>query len=46
MKLLKTGSLLLIAVYFVQFILSSYLNIPDSPNKKIKFPYKAASLTK
>ena len=46
MKLLKTGSLLLIAVYFVQFILSSYLNIPDSPNKKIKFPYKAAGLTK
>ncbi len=46
MKSLKTGSLLLIAVYCLQFMLSAYLNIPDSPSKKIKFPYKAAGLTK
>jgi uncharacterized protein (DUF1800 family) len=45
MKPLKIGSLLLIAAYYLQVLLSSYINIPDSPNKKIKFPYKAAGLS-
>jgi uncharacterized protein (DUF1800 family) len=44
-KSLITGSLLLIIAYCLQVLLSSYLNIPDSPNKKIKFPYKAAGLS-
>ncbi len=46
MKSFKTGSLLFIAVYCLQIILSSYLHRPDAPYKKIKFPYKAAGLTK
>ena len=45
MKSYKIGSLLLIAAYCLTIVLSSYLNIPDSPSKKIKFPYKAAGLT-
>jgi uncharacterized protein (DUF1800 family) len=45
MKPVKLGSLLLIAASCLQFVLSSFLNVPDSPNKKIKFPYKAAGLS-
>src|ERR1700690_1263713 len=45
MKPFKIGSLLLITAYCLQVLLSSYLNIPDAPYKKIKFPYKAAGLS-
>ena len=45
MKPFKTGILLLIAAFCMQVLLTSYLNIPDSPDKKIKFPYKAAGLS-
>jgi uncharacterized protein (DUF1800 family) len=45
MKPFKIGSLLLIAACCLQIPLSSYLNISDSPSKKIKFPYKAAGLS-
>ncbi len=45
MKPLKTGILLLIIAYCVQVLFSSYLNVPESPYKKIKFPYKAAGLS-
>jgi uncharacterized protein (DUF1800 family) len=45
MKPFKTGILLLIAAYCVQAFFSSYLNVPESPYKKIKFPYKEAGLS-
>lgn len=45
MKPFKIGILLLMASFCLQVLLSSYLNIPDSPYKKIKFPYKAAGLS-
>lgn len=45
MKPFKIGSLLFIVAYCLQVVLSSYFEIPDSGNKKIKFPYKAAGLS-
>src|ERR1017187_8149911 len=45
MKPFKIGSLLFIVAYCLQVVLSSFFEIPDSPNKKIKFPYKAAGLS-
>ena len=45
MKSFKIGVSFLIALTCLVILLSSYFRIPDSPNKKIKFPYKAAGLS-